>query len=257
MRVVFLDDVPGVALGGEVKEVKNGFARNYLIPQKLAVAATRDALQRVAKLGNQAEIKRLKTLQDMKALSEVLDGVRVDVDMRAGASGRLYGSVTNAIVAEKLAELTDREIDRRTIELAEPIRELGTFELNVRLHPEVIATVNLLVYPSGSEPDEFLTSWLEEAAAKKEAEVAEAESEEAAEDTDTVPVPDAASTAEDTVSETDQRHSRNAGDRGARAVGDRAARGRRRGLRGRAGPGSSRPDHSTDRPVIETPFRSL
>ncbi len=170
MRVVFLDDVPGVALGGEVKEVKNGFARNYLIPQKLAAAATRDALQRVAKLGNQAEVKRLKTLQDMKALSEVLDGVRVDVDMRAGASGRLYGSVTNAIVAEKLAELTDREIDRRTIELAEPIRELGTFELNVRLHPEVIATVNLLVYPSGSEPDEFLTSWLEEAAAKKEAE---------------------------------------------------------------------------------------
>ena len=175
MRVVFLDDVPGVALGGEVKEVKNGFARNYLIPQNLAVAATRNALQRVEKLGEEAETNRLKTLQDMKALAELLDGIRIDVEMRAGASGRLYGSVTNTVVAEKIAELTDREIDRRTVDLSEPIRALGTFELGIRVHPEATATVTLLVYPSGSEPDEFLVSLQEQAEAEKEKAAAESE----------------------------------------------------------------------------------
>ena len=183
MRVVFLDDVPGVALGGEVKEVKNGFARNYLIPQNLAVAATRDALQRVENLGQQAEVKRLKTLKDMKALGEQLDGVHVNVEMRAGASGRLYGSVTNATVAEKISEITEREINRRTIELSEPIRELGTFDLNLRLHPEVNATVNLLVYPSGADPDEFLARLKEEAEAVEADDLSETEKSEATEET--------------------------------------------------------------------------
>ncbi len=102
MKVVFLEDVSGVALGGEVKDVKGGFARNYLIPQKLAVPATPDAMQRVERLGKQAEEQRIKTLQDMRALGELLEGSMVNVPMRAGTSGRLYGSVTNAIVAEEL-----------------------------------------------------------------------------------------------------------------------------------------------------------
>jgi large subunit ribosomal protein L9 len=170
MRVVFLEDVYGVAEGGDVKDVKNGFARNYLIPQKLALPATKDALARIGRLTKEAEDTRIKTLADMRELSVALNGSRVDVEMRAGASGRLYGSVTNAIVGERLSQMTDREIDRRTIELSEPIRELGSSEVRIRLHPEVDASITVLVHPLGSDADEFLATWLEEQATGDEGE---------------------------------------------------------------------------------------
>ena len=152
MRVVFLEDVPGVAQGGDVKDVKNGFARNYLIPKSLALPATHNALQRVERLKNQSDGERVKRLANMKALAEELDGVQVNVEMRSGPGGRLYGSVTNAIIAEELSKLTAREIDRRTIHMEEPIRELGVFEFNARLHPEVEARIKVLVYEMGTEP---------------------------------------------------------------------------------------------------------
>lgn len=158
MRVVFLEDVAGVAQGGDVKEVKNGFARNYLIPKNYAVPATHNALQRVKQYAEQAEKTRLKLLQDMRDLSETLNGKRVSVEMRAGASGQLYGSVTNAIIADKLGEMSDREIDRRSIEIAAPIRQLGSFDVTVRLHPEVQAHIDVLVHPTGMDPDEWLKS---------------------------------------------------------------------------------------------------
>ena len=155
MRVVFLEDVSGVAQGGDVKEVKNGFARNYLLPKNLAVPVSHNALQGVAKLAQEADGVRIKTLADMKALGEELDGVQVNVEMRAGAGGRLYGSVTNTIVAEQLSELTDREIDRRIVEIAEPMRELGFFDVNVLVHPEVKAQIKDLVYATGTDPADF------------------------------------------------------------------------------------------------------
>ncbi len=162
MRVVFLQDVAGVAQGGDVKEVKNGFARNYLIPKKFAVPATHNELQRVKQYAEQAERTRLRLLQDMRELSETLNGTRIDVEMRAGASGQLYGSVTNAIVADKLSELSEREIDRRGIEIDEPIRQLGSFNVNVRLHPEVQTQIEVLVYPTGTTAEAWLQSLEEE-----------------------------------------------------------------------------------------------
>ena len=152
MRVVFLEDVAGVAQGGDVKEVKNGFARNYLIPQHLAVPATHNALQRVNRLKRSAEEGRRAQLADMTTVGEALDGVQVNVEMRAGPGGRLYGSVTPTIIAEELSRLAGREIDRRTVLISEPIRELGAFEVKVRLHAEVEPQVNVLVYATGTEP---------------------------------------------------------------------------------------------------------
>ena len=153
MRVVFLEDVAGVAQGGDVKEVKNGFARNYLIPQNLAVPATHNALQRIKRLAREADSVRLKQLNDMKELAEALNEVRVKVEMRAGASGRLYGSVTNAIIADELSNMVGAEIDRRTVLLDEPIRELGLFDVRLRLHQDVDAQVELQVYAMGTNPD--------------------------------------------------------------------------------------------------------
>ena len=152
MKVVFLEDVFGIAQGGDVKEVRNGFARNYLIPKKLAVPAMHNALQRVKRLGEQADATRLRTLSDMKALATELDGIQVNVEMRAAASGRLYGSVTSAIVTEELSKLIGRTIDRKAVDVPEPIRELGAFDLGVHLHPEVEAKIKVLVYATGTEP---------------------------------------------------------------------------------------------------------
>ena len=157
MRVVFLDDVEGVAQGGDVKEVKSGFARNYLIPKQLAIPASREAMKRIERLKRQAEAQRLRRLADMKELAEELDGTQVFVEMRAGASGRLYGSVTNVIVAEKLSEIIGRDVDRRIVEISEPIREIGLHDVRVHLHSEVDATVNVVVYPLGTDPEAMLS----------------------------------------------------------------------------------------------------
>lgn len=179
MRVVFLEDVPGVAQGGEIKEVKNGFARNYLIPKSLATPATHNAVQRVSRLQNQAQVDRVKRLDDMKELAAEFDGAQISVEMRAGSSGRLYGSVTNAIIAERLAELTEKEIDRRAVDLDEPIRDLGEYNLTIKLHPEVEAGISVLVYPTGMTPDEFAESMIaSEESEDGEAETAETETEE-------------------------------------------------------------------------------
>jgi len=158
MKVVFLEDVEGVALGGDVKEVKNGFARNYLLPKELAVAATANAMKRVERLARNAEDTRLKHLSNMKSLAEELDGTQVNVEMRAGVSGHLYGSVTSATVSAKLGEMTDREIDRRAVEIAEPIRETGVFEIKLRLHDEMDAAIKLVVYATGSTPEERIAA---------------------------------------------------------------------------------------------------
>lgn len=179
MRVVFIEDVLGVARGGDVKEVKNGFARNYLIPKNLAVPATHNALQRVEKLAKEAEATRLKTLSDMTALSQELEGVQVNVEMRAGVNGRLYGSVTSSIIAEELEKITGREIDRRTVLLSEPIRSLGVSEVRLRLHPEVETSIGVLVHAVGTDPEQVMAA-LEQA--ESDAEAADEAHEESAAD---------------------------------------------------------------------------
>ena len=179
MKVVFLQDVEGVAQGGDVKEVKNGFARNYLLPKQLAVAATHNSLRRTERLQKDAEAQRLKLLADMKALAEEIDGTQVAVEMRAGASGRLYGSVTNAIVAGELSGMTDRDIDRRVVLIDDPIREVGVFDVRLRLHSDVDAGINVVVYPTGTDPEDTVAA-VEAAKAKAEEAAAAEEAGEGA-----------------------------------------------------------------------------
>ena len=145
MKVVFLEDVEGVALGGEIKEVKNGFARNYLIPQKLAAPATHNNLQKITKLSRQADTDRMQRLDDMKQLSEAIDGTEIMIEMRAGSNDRLYGSVTGTMVADALNEITGQSIERRLVQLDNPIRDLGSFNVPIRLHADVNATIKVTV----------------------------------------------------------------------------------------------------------------
>ncbi len=198
MKVVFLEDVAGVAQGGDVKEVKNGFARNYLIPKNLAVPATHNALQQITSIAQRAEEDRTRTLTDMRAVGEAFEGTQINIEMRSGVNNRLYGSVTNAVLADELSKITAREIDRRTVILAEPIRELGLFEVTLRLHQDVEVPISVLVYPIGADPEAALAA----ARGEEVAEETEEPSEEAAEEaTPEQPAEEAVASVEDDAAE--------------------------------------------------------
>ena len=145
MRVIFLQNVIDVARAGDVKEVKNGYARNYLIPNGLAAQATHNELQMMEKLKKVAEEQSLKESKQWKEVAEALDGKVIVLKMKSGETGQLYGSVTNSVIAKELAVLTQREIDRRKIVLSEPIRELGEFDVPIHLHTDIDATIKVIV----------------------------------------------------------------------------------------------------------------
>ena len=153
MKVVFLQDVDGVANGGDVREVKNGFARNYLIPKNMAAPATRNNLLQIKKLQNQASTTRVRRLEDLKELAEAVDGTVIKVEMRAGANEQLYGSVTGTTVADRVSEITGRDIDRQIVQLDSPIRKLGVFSVPIRLHPDISAVVKIIVHETGTDPE--------------------------------------------------------------------------------------------------------
>ena len=145
MRVIFLEDIPHVGRTGEVKEVKSGYARNYLLPKKLAVAATSQEMSRLESI-RRTGLERLSKLKEgAQALAELLENKEVTLKVRSGPNGRLYGAVTNAMVAQELATLMEVEFDRRDITLENAIHEEGNYQAKVRLHPELTATISLVV----------------------------------------------------------------------------------------------------------------
>ena len=157
MKVVFLEDVEGVAQGGEVKDVKNGFARNYLLPKNLAAPATHNNLQRIEKLRRQANVDRVEKLEDMKSVAEGINDTEIVMEMRAGANDRLYGSVTGTMIADSVTDKTGISVERRWVQLDNPIRETGEFDVSIRLHSDVSANVRVIVHATGQDPLEEQT----------------------------------------------------------------------------------------------------
>lgn len=153
MKILFIEDVPGTAYAGDIKDVKSGFARNYLLPRKLAVLATADQMNRVNRLRSAASNRRDATEAEMKTISDSLEGVVITIEARSGRNNRLYGSITNAAVAEELGKLTGREIDRRKI-IMDPIRQLGTYQIPIKLHQGVEPMVTVAVVSPGSQDEE-------------------------------------------------------------------------------------------------------
>ncbi|MER3399343.1 MAG: 50S ribosomal protein L9 [Chloroflexota bacterium] len=145
MKVYFLQDVPGVARAGEIKDVAEGYARNYLIPRRLAVVATEAVIEQV-KARQAAEARRAaREAEELRELAARLEGLTVTVKVRAGKEGRLYGSVTAADIAEAIAAQVGRPVDRRRVELAEPIRKTGEYRVVVRLGRDLAPRVNVAV----------------------------------------------------------------------------------------------------------------
>ncbi len=146
MKVLLLEDVENLGEAGEVVErVAGGYARNYLFPRKLATVATPGAIKQ-AKLERKAEARREEeTFEEAKALAEALDGQIVTFAARAGESDRLYGSITSANIAEALEKEVGQEVDKRKIELDEPLKELGAHAVTIKLAPEAEAKVTVVV----------------------------------------------------------------------------------------------------------------
>jgi large subunit ribosomal protein L9 len=141
VKILFLKDVRPTARAGDVKEVKNGFARNFLIPQGFAVQATEHELRRASKLRAQAEDRRLVEAKEWQDVADALKGQKVRIEVRTGPTGRLYGSVTNTMIAAKLGEMTDREIDRKGIQIPAPIRAVGDYKVPARFVEGVSAII--------------------------------------------------------------------------------------------------------------------
>ncbi len=145
MRVILMDRVEGVGESGEVVEVANGYARNYLIPRGLAERATKDSMVR----WKQEQVKRERIAdrarEEAAEMAAALEGIEVHLSARAGESGKLFGSVTTQQIAAAIVEKTEVNLDRRKIVLDEPLRELGVFEIRIALHEEVDATVKVIV----------------------------------------------------------------------------------------------------------------
>ena len=145
MKVILLEDVKNKGQKGEVVNVSDGYARNYLLPHKLAVRATSQGMNEL-KNRQVAEEKRKETeLEEAKKQAQTLSGLQVTVKVKSGENGKLFGSVTNKEIADTLKSQHHLNIDRKKIVLPEPIRNLGSFRLEVKVYPEVTATLNVKV----------------------------------------------------------------------------------------------------------------
>ena len=169
MKVVFFEDVEGTAQVGEVKEVKNGFARNFLLPRGTAGAATKDNLQRANSLAQKEARRQEKIDGEARGVSTKLDGYTVTIEARVGETGRLFGSITNRDIAEALTAKAGVEVDPHTVLLPEPIRDIGPRPVTIKFTRNVTAEVTVDVVPDeASKP--VVEKLMAERAAQAEAE---------------------------------------------------------------------------------------
>ncbi len=140
MKILLTEDIPSLGMAGEVHSVARGYARNYLIPRREAIVATRGALKQAEEIRQTAVRKRAQEFSNAEAQAQVLNGQQLLFEVRAGDNDRLYGSITTSEIAERLTEAVAFEVDRRRIMLGASIRELGLYDLTIRLMPEVEAT---------------------------------------------------------------------------------------------------------------------
>lgn len=169
MKVLFLQDVRPTARAGEIKEVKNGFARNYLIPQKIAVLATTHEIARAENLRKEAEERRRAEAAEWREIIEGLKNEPIKVIVRTGPTGRLYGSVSAAMIAQEIQTVAGRDVDRRSVRIPTPIRTLGKYSIPVQFAGDLEASLDILV-----EPDSDSVARIEQGRQARAEEAAEA-----------------------------------------------------------------------------------
>jgi large subunit ribosomal protein L9 len=143
MKLILTQEVTGLGSPGDVVEVAGGYGRNYLIPRKLAMRWTRGAEKQIDMIKRGRAAREIRGLDDAKQAATELEGLAVRLTTRAGASGRLFGSVSPADIAAAVRQAGGPELDRRRIEITNPIKTVGSHQVKVRLHPEVTASIDV------------------------------------------------------------------------------------------------------------------
>jgi large subunit ribosomal protein L9 len=185
MEVMLLKDVYKLGRAGDVKRVADGYGRNYLIPQGFATLATPGALKQSDRIRASAEEERARLNQELTAVFEVLNGLQLNFPVKAGETGKLYGSVTTQMISEAIMESKGIEVDRSQI-ISEPLRTLGVHPVSVRLTVDLILELTVVVHREELPPESAFEQEVEEPEglgsfadlqAELEAEEAEAEAE--------------------------------------------------------------------------------
>ena len=148
MKLILTQEVSGLGAPGDVVEVKAGYGRNYLVPRSLAMHWTRGSEKQIEMIKRARSAREIRSLEDAKAAAGRLAGLKVRLHKRAGGGGRLFGSISTADIAAAVRAAGGPELDRRKIEVKNPIKTVGSHQVDVRLHPEVSATLDIEV--SGS-----------------------------------------------------------------------------------------------------------
>ena len=145
MKLILTHEVTGLGAPGDVVDVKDGYGRNFLMPRSLATPWTKGGQKQVDTIRKARSSREIATLEQAQTVKASLEGRTVTLTAHAGAAGRLFGAITTADVAAAVAQAGGPELDRRKIELGQPIKTVGRHQVSVRLHPEVAATVTLEV----------------------------------------------------------------------------------------------------------------
>ena len=145
MKVIFIEDVPNVARAGEIKDVSDGYGRNFLIPKKLAAVATTQSIEAAKKQMEKRARQRAETESEMRQLAAEIDGKEVVVTAKTGGREKLYGSVTSEDIAIALENTFAVLVDKRKIEIPDPIRQVGTHEVTIRLSTDITPTIKVTV----------------------------------------------------------------------------------------------------------------
>jgi len=145
VKVLFLKEVQGTAKAGDVKEVSPGYARNFLFPKKLAVVADDRVVDQIRQREEASRRRAEKALTEAREIEKRLQRITVTMYAKAGEGGRLFGSVTNADIAQQLKRESGIDLDKRKIEVEPPIKSLGPHEVTVSLHSDVSATLRVVV----------------------------------------------------------------------------------------------------------------
>lgn len=195
MKVLLLKDVYKLGRAGDVKKVADGYGRNYLLPQGLAMMATAGAMKQAERIRTQAQAERTRLNQELGTLAEQLGELKLAFPVKAGETGKLYGSITTAMIAEAAEKETGAVLDKRQID-SEPIKSLGVHKAAVRLTIDLVPELTILVHREGEpaesayeeeEPEEELPAFAELVAEAEEIMEEEAEAEMEAEAVDEAP----------------------------------------------------------------------
>lgn len=145
MKIILLQDVKKLGKKGDIIEASDGYAKNYIIPQKLGVPADAKGLNDLKVEKHKADKKAQELLDAATALSSQLDGKKVSVKMKAGEGGRVFGSVSTKEIAAAVQEQLGVTVDKKKMQLSDPIKSFGTTEVPIKLHPQVTATIKVHV----------------------------------------------------------------------------------------------------------------